>query len=194
VSSRIWGSWPDIYYSLTLTLLLLWGGLSDGRTGLSFVKAAGPSQRILSWVRVTWDSRPYFAVSYLRFPFSSSLSFSLMLRPTVSRPVCPGTKHPSGTYDQIFISLWQLRFCFCGAPSLTRGWVCRVLGSVKSNKSTVRIYKIYILHVSHCKSIYTIYTTPLSVRARYSRLCPTSSSFRYHSSLDTWTVACLTVA
>jgi hypothetical protein len=47
-----------------------------------------------------------------------------MLRPTVSRQVFPGIKHPFGAYDQIFITFWQLRICFCGAPSLTRGWVC----------------------------------------------------------------------
>jgi hypothetical protein len=31
---------------------------------------------------------------------------------------------PSGDHDQIFITVWQLRSCFCGAPSLTRGRLC----------------------------------------------------------------------
>jgi hypothetical protein len=54
------------------------------------------------------------------------LSLSLILRPTVSRSVCLGIKHPSGAYDQIFITVWQLRVCWFGAPSLTRGPVCHL--------------------------------------------------------------------
>jgi hypothetical protein len=54
------------------------------------------------------------------------LSLSLMLRPTVSRPVCLGIMHPSGAYDQIFITVGQLRVCWCGALSLTRGRICRL--------------------------------------------------------------------
>jgi hypothetical protein len=38
VSIPIWDPWPDIYYCLTVTVLLLWGALSDERTGLSFVR------------------------------------------------------------------------------------------------------------------------------------------------------------
>jgi hypothetical protein len=56
---------------VTVTVLFLWGALSDETSGLSFVCATGPCQRSLSRVRVPWDLRPYCTVSDLRLPFSS---------------------------------------------------------------------------------------------------------------------------
>jgi hypothetical protein len=52
--------------------LVFRGALSDKRTGLSFVFAAGTRQRSLTGVRVPWDTWPYFTVSDLKLPFSSS--------------------------------------------------------------------------------------------------------------------------
>jgi hypothetical protein len=52
--------------------------------------------------------------------------FESYVTTTVSRPVCLRIKHPSGAYDQIFITVGQLRVCWCGALSLTRGRVCRL--------------------------------------------------------------------
>jgi hypothetical protein len=66
------GAYGQIFITcVTVTVLFLWGALSDERSGLSFVCAAGPCKRNLSRVRVPWDLRPYFTVSHLRLPFSS---------------------------------------------------------------------------------------------------------------------------
>jgi hypothetical protein len=128
-------------------LVFLCGVLSDERTNLSFVYADGPHQQSslgpspLGLMIIFYSLR---AENSLLSPPTTrratvkgfdpastrvtrewlSLSLSLMLRPTVSRPVCPAIKHPSGAYDQLFITFWQLRFCFCGAHSLTRGRAC----------------------------------------------------------------------
>jgi hypothetical protein len=66
------GAYDQIFITfVTVTVLFLWGVLSDERSGLSFVCATGPYQRSLSRVRVPWVLRPYFTVSHLRLPFSS---------------------------------------------------------------------------------------------------------------------------
>jgi hypothetical protein len=64
-----WGLRPDSYYCQTVAGLLMWGALSDERTGLSFTIAAGPRQRSRSRVRVSWDSRPILLSQIRDFPF-----------------------------------------------------------------------------------------------------------------------------
>jgi hypothetical protein len=80
----VWDLRPDFNYCQTVAGLLMWGALSYERTGLLFTIAAGPRQRSHSRVRVPWDSRPYFTVSDLRFPF---------LSPPTTRRVTVEVKH-----------------------------------------------------------------------------------------------------
>jgi hypothetical protein len=47
------GTHDQIFSYLTVTVLFLWGVLSDERTGLSFVYAAGSSQRSLHTLQIT---------------------------------------------------------------------------------------------------------------------------------------------
>jgi hypothetical protein len=67
----IWDLRPDLYYCQTIAGLLMWGAVSDERTGLSFTIATGTRQRSHSRVLVPWDLRPYFTVSNSPFHLSS---------------------------------------------------------------------------------------------------------------------------
>jgi hypothetical protein len=54
----IWGLRQDFYYCQTVAGLLMWGVLSDERTGLSFTIDASPPPRSHSRVRVPRNSWP----------------------------------------------------------------------------------------------------------------------------------------
>jgi hypothetical protein len=99
----------------------------------SYVTTDGQSAILSPQIR-DFSFRRLLRLAGLRWRYSTPpphgiillLSLSLMLRPTVSQPVCRGIRHPSGAYDQISIIVWQLRVWWFGEPSLTRGRVCRL--------------------------------------------------------------------
>jgi hypothetical protein len=93
----IWGLLPDFYYCQTVACLLMWGALSDERTGLSFIIDSGPLQRSHSRVRVPWDSQSYFSVSDSRLPFSS---------PPTTRRATVEEFDPACTPDCLAFSIW----------------------------------------------------------------------------------------
>jgi hypothetical protein len=84
MSSSIWGSESDIYYSLTVTVLFFWGDLSDERTGLSFAYAAGPRQRCRVAVRIVQCcEHPLHLTEVLSLYSLRTVKVKVMLRPTV---------------------------------------------------------------------------------------------------------------
>jgi hypothetical protein len=81
---------------------------------------------------------------------------------------------------------------WCGALSLTRGRVCRLLESQLAVISLLSVCPIYIFNVIKYMYVCTTCTRPLSAQAQYSRSWPIISRSCYNSSLVTWTVVCLT--
>jgi hypothetical protein len=72
----VWGLRPGIYYCQTVAGLLMWGAISDERTGLSFTIAPGPCQRIHFRVRVLWIL-DHILLSQIRdFPFRRLLQLT----------------------------------------------------------------------------------------------------------------------
>jgi hypothetical protein len=98
----------------------------------------------------------------------------VILWPTVSRPVHPGVRRPTGTRDQFFpFSLWlfvrQFRVCCCVPPSLTRSRVCtfQFLPGI-ANADFLRSES----HGTHGQFIVSILETPPTWRARFLNLFP----------------------
>jgi hypothetical protein len=82
-----------------------------------------------AYMRYSFHSLIYFLsfiLNYFRLPFQETqVKVKVTLRLTVSQSVSKCWRRaPSGPHDQICITRWQLRSCFCGAPSLTRGRGC----------------------------------------------------------------------
>jgi hypothetical protein len=120
MSSLIWGWWPDIYYCLTATVLFFWGALSDERMGVFFIFCwSSPAQSLSGPIPLV------VATIFHCLKFYQSQSHIATDGQSVSQSVSKSwCRAPSGAHDQIFITLWQLRYCFSGALSPMRGRIC----------------------------------------------------------------------
>jgi hypothetical protein len=143
--TKSWCQAPDqIFITVWQLVLFLWDALSQERTGLSFVYAAGPCQHNLSRVQVPSYSRPYFSVSDLRLPFSSppmtrrvtvevfdppphrltasvKVKVKVTLRLTVNQSVSLGVEpHLGLTTRYLAITIWQLRSCSLHGTTVLR--------------------------------------------------------------------------
>jgi hypothetical protein len=104
----IWGLWPVFYYHQTVASVLMWGALSDERTGVPFTISAGPRQRSHSRVWVPGDSWPYFTASDLRLPQPGGPGPHIYIPQEQCGPVIPqGTGFPFHRLLQLTGLWWR---------------------------------------------------------------------------------------
>jgi hypothetical protein len=72
----VWGLRPHFYYCQTIAGLLMWGAVSDERTGLSFTVAPGPRQRSL------FESKSHGTRDHILLPQIGHFHFRRLLRLT----------------------------------------------------------------------------------------------------------------
>jgi hypothetical protein len=96
---------------------------SHSGTALHSVEFKTEFPAAVSCRELTW-TEPHLELRILSLPWLVKWKPHCDWR-SVSQSVSKSWRRtPSGAHNQIFITVWQLRSCFYGAPSLTRGRVC----------------------------------------------------------------------
>jgi hypothetical protein len=118
---------PTVYRSLQHSLSLFQPAVFNSRS-LATASNSGDSSasrnQVLLWQPPVQNSCQFPPANcQLSTPESESESHIATDGQSISKSWC---RAPSGARDQIFITLWQLRSCFYGPHSLTRGRVCLV--------------------------------------------------------------------
>jgi hypothetical protein len=87
------------------------------------IRSSCNNSSLVTWTIVCFTAAKFKPLIFLNWTVKVKVKPKSLCdwRQSISKSWC---RAPSGTHDQIFITLWQLQTCFCGAPSLTRGRVC----------------------------------------------------------------------